>query len=93
MCVSVAQLCHGCGLPLPSPGDLHDPGIMPGFPALQVDLYRLSHQGSEVKEEIQMANKDIQMAPEKMINIINYEKSENQNYSEVPFHTGQNGHH
>ena len=25
------------GLPFPSPGDLPDPGIKPGFPALQVD--------------------------------------------------------
>ena len=25
------------GLPLPSPGDLPDPGIKPGSPALQVD--------------------------------------------------------
>ena len=25
------------GLPFPSPGDLHDPGIKPGSPALQAD--------------------------------------------------------
>ena len=25
------------GLPFPSPGDLPDPGIEPGYPALQVD--------------------------------------------------------
>ena len=25
------------GLPFPSPGDLHDPGMEPGSPALQVD--------------------------------------------------------
>ena len=25
------------GLPLPSPGDLPDPGIKPGYPALQAD--------------------------------------------------------
>ena len=25
------------GLPFPSPGDLPDPGIKPGFPALQAD--------------------------------------------------------
>ena len=31
------------GLPFPSPGDLPDPGIKPGFPALQADLYHLSH--------------------------------------------------
>ena len=32
--------------PFPSPGDLTDPGIEPGSPALQQILYRLSHQGS-----------------------------------------------
>ena len=31
--------------PFPSPGDLPDPGIKPGSPALQM-LYCLSHQGS-----------------------------------------------
>ena len=30
------------GLPFPSPGDLPDPGIKPGSPALQI-FYRLSH--------------------------------------------------
>ena len=34
-------------VPLPSPGDLPDPGIKPGSPALQVDsFYHLNHQGS-----------------------------------------------
>ena len=33
-------------LPLPSPGDLPDPGIQSMSPALQVILYQLSHQGS-----------------------------------------------
>ena len=28
---------HWSGLPFPSPGDLPDPGITPGSPALQVD--------------------------------------------------------
>ena len=28
---------HWSGLPFPSPGDLSDPGIKPGFPALQAD--------------------------------------------------------
>ena len=27
------------GLPLPSPGDLPDPGIEPGFPTLQADFF------------------------------------------------------
>ena len=34
------------GKPIPSPGDLPDPGIELGSPALQADLYQLSHQGS-----------------------------------------------
>ena len=33
-------------LPFPSPGDLPDPGIKPGSPALQADFYLLSHQVS-----------------------------------------------
>ena len=28
---------HGSGMPFPSPGDLPDPGIEPGSPALQAD--------------------------------------------------------
>ena len=32
------------GLPFPSPGDLPDPGIKPGSPALQADSYHLSHK-------------------------------------------------
>ena len=36
------------GLPFPSPGDLPDPGIEPGSPALQQTLYPLSHQGSPI---------------------------------------------
>ena len=34
------------GLPFPSPGDLPNPGIEPGSPALQADAFTLSHQGS-----------------------------------------------
>ena len=34
------------GLPFPSPGDLPDPGIKLGSPALQADFYLLSHQVS-----------------------------------------------
>ena len=34
------------GLPFPSPGDLPDPGTEAQLPALQADLYCLSHQGS-----------------------------------------------
>jgi len=31
------------GLPFPTPGDLPDPAIEPGSPALQVDSLPLSH--------------------------------------------------
>ena len=34
------------GLPCPPPGNLPDPGIKPGPPALQADSLLLSHQGS-----------------------------------------------
>ena len=34
------------GWPFPSPGDLPDPGIEPGSPALWQILYRLSYKGS-----------------------------------------------
>ena len=33
-------------LPFPSPGDLPDPGIEPGSPALQANSLPLSYQGS-----------------------------------------------
>ena len=33
---------YGSGQPIPSPGDLPDPGIEPGSPELQVDFYQLS---------------------------------------------------
>ena len=36
---------------------------------------------------------DGQQAHEKMLNITNYQKNTNQNYYEVPPHTGQNGRH
>ena len=34
------------GVPFPSPGDLHDPGIEPRSPVLQADSLPLSYQGS-----------------------------------------------
>ena len=39
-------------------------------------------------KDIQMVNKH-----EKMLNIIHYQRNANQNHSEVPSHTGQNGCH
>jgi len=35
------------GFPFPSPGDLPDPEIEPGSPAMQEALYQLNHQGSQ----------------------------------------------
>ena len=40
------------GLPFLSPGDLHNTGIEPGSPALQVDSLPLSHLGSLIPFEI-----------------------------------------
>ena len=37
---------HWSGLPLPSPGDLPNPGIEPRSPTLWADSLPLSHQGS-----------------------------------------------
>ena len=38
------------------------------------------------KEDIQMTNKH-----EKMLNITHYQRNANQDHSEIPFHTSQNG--
>ena len=37
------------GLPFPSPGDLPDPGIEPGSPALEVDTLTSEPPGKEVR--------------------------------------------
>ena len=37
---------HWSGLPRPPLGNLSNPGIEPSSPALQADVYQLSHQGS-----------------------------------------------
>ena len=42
---------------------------------------------------LQRRHIDGQEAHEKMLNIDNYQRNANQNYNEVPCHTGQNGHH
>ena len=42
---------------------------------------------------LQRRKTDGQYAHEKMLNIANYWRNTNQNYNEVPPHTGQNGHH
>ena len=42
---------------------------------------------------LQRGHTNGQQAHEKMLNIINYQRKANQNYSEVSPHTGQTGHH
>ena len=42
---------------------------------------------------LQKRHTDGQKAPEKMLNITNYQRNANQNYNEVSPHTSQNGHH
>ena len=39
------------GLPFPSPGGLHNPGIKPGAPAFQAESLPLSHQRSPEKKD------------------------------------------
>ena len=43
------------GLPLPSPGDLPDPGIEPGSPALQADALPSEPPGSLLSWDIRSA--------------------------------------
>ena len=49
--------------------------------------------GSPKQTFLQRRHTDGQEAHEKMLNITNYQRDSNQNYSEVSLHTGQNGHH
>ena len=42
---------------------------------------------------VQRRHIDSQKAREKLLNITNYQRHSNQNYNDVPFHTGQNDHH
>ena len=44
--VGFSRQGYWSGLPFPSPGDLPDPGVEPGSPALQAEALPLSHQGS-----------------------------------------------
>ena len=50
------------GLPFPSPGDLPDPGMEPGSPALQAGSLPLSHQGSYKMNEGQ-PNTGVNLSP------------------------------
>ena len=51
------------GLPFPFPGDLPSTAIKPGSPALQVDSYHLSHQGSPYSKLAAAAAKLLQSCP------------------------------
>ena len=50
------------GLPFPSPGDLHKPGIKPGSPALQADALPSEPPGKQKKKKhINLVKSDIQI--------------------------------
>ena len=42
---------------------------------------------------LQKGHTDGQEAHENLLNMINYQRNENQNYNKLPLHSGQNGHH
>ena len=44
----------GSGLPFPSPGDLPDPGIEPGSPALQADSLPSELPGKPLKSPVKL---------------------------------------
>ena len=46
---------HWSGLPFPSPGDLPNPGIDPGSPALEADALPSEPPGKKRKDEITIA--------------------------------------
>ena len=48
--VDVTGQEYQSGWPIPSQGDLANPGIEPGSPELQVDFYQLSYQVSFIKK-------------------------------------------
>ena len=47
---------HWSGLPFPSPGDLPDPGIKPGSPALQTDALPSEPPGKHTITLLQIKN-------------------------------------
>ena len=49
--------------------------------------------GRRPKYTFLQRHKDSQKAHEKMLNITDYQRNANQNYSEILSHTNQNGHH
>ena len=60
----------------------------------KTQITQLKKMGRKIKQTfIQKRHADGQQAHEKMHNIDNYYRNSNQNYGEVPPHTGQNGHH
>ena len=57
-CMEFSRQEYWSGLPFPSPGYLPNPGIEPGSPALQADLYCLSHQGSPILNTVVCIRRD-----------------------------------
>ena len=47
---------HWSGLPFPSPGDLPDPGIEPGYPALQADALTSEPPGKPPNTALDIIN-------------------------------------
>jgi len=47
------------GLPFPSPGDLSDPGIEPGSPALQVNIFFLPSEPPRKQNKVRAGAKRI----------------------------------
>ena len=58
------------GLPLPSPGNLPDPGIEPTSPALQVDSSPLSHLGSPTNKTNNLTTKERQKTYRNMLSTV-----------------------
>ena len=57
--MGVSRQEYWSGLPFPSPGDLPDPGIKPGSPALQADYLPSEAPGKPQEGEGTGKNKDI----------------------------------
>ena len=72
------------------------------FPKFTNNLYNLKMTKKNLNKKmgrrrkqtfIQRRHTDEQQTHEKMPSIANYQRNANQNYSKVPPHTSQNGHH
>ena len=72
--------------PLPTPQAYN-------FPVYPIHSQSAQETAKHDTIDISPKNADGQKAHEKMINIANYQRNANQNYSEVSRHSGKNGHH